>query len=30
MASDWHLAQLNIALPIEPLDSDRLADFVSR
>ncbi|WP_437688166.1 DUF3291 domain-containing protein [Sorangium sp. So ce176] len=24
-----HLAQVNIALPIEPLDSARLADFVS-
>ena len=25
----WHLAQLNIALPVEPLDSARLADFVA-
>jgi hypothetical protein len=27
--SAWHVAQLNIALPAEPLDSDRLADFVT-
>ncbi|WP_437936607.1 DUF3291 domain-containing protein [Sorangium sp. So ce341] len=25
----YHLAQVNIALPLEPLDSARLADFVS-
>jgi len=25
----WQLAQLNIALPLEPLDSDRLAGFVA-
>jgi hypothetical protein len=25
----WHVAQLNIALPAEPLDSARLADFVA-
>lgn len=25
----WHLAQVNIARLIEPLDSDRLADFVA-
>jgi hypothetical protein len=25
----WHLAQVNIALPVEPLDSPRLAEFVA-
>ncbi|HEY5821701.1 MAG TPA: hypothetical protein VIT20_06985 [Propionibacteriaceae bacterium] len=29
-AAAWHLAQVNIALPVEPLDSDRLRDFVDR
>ena len=28
-ASEWHLAQVNIALPVEPLDSPALADFVA-
>jgi len=27
--TNWHLAQVNIARLIEPLDSDRLADFVA-
>ena len=26
----WHLAQLNIARPLEPLDSPRLAEFVAK
>src|SRR4051794_6099647 len=25
----WHIAQLNVALPLEPLDSARLADFMA-
>lgn len=29
MVSTWHLAQLNIALPVEPLTSPRLAGFVA-
>lgn len=27
--SEWHLAQVNIARLLEPLDSERLADFVA-
>jgi hypothetical protein len=27
--SNWHLAQVNIALPCEPLDSPALAEFVA-
>jgi hypothetical protein len=26
--TDWHLAQVNIALPLAPLDSEQLRDFV--
>ena len=26
----WHMAQVNIALPLEPLTSTRLADFVQQ
>src|SRR5262245_16799264 len=29
MSGDWHIAQVNIALPREPLDSPALADFVA-
>jgi len=28
-AADWHVAQVNIALPREPLDAPLLADFVA-
>jgi hypothetical protein len=29
MSGDWHIAQVNIALPREPLDSPALAEFVA-
>lgn len=29
MAAGWHLAQVNIAIPREPIDSPALADFVA-
>ena len=29
MSGDWHIAQVNIALPREPLGSPALADFVA-
>ena len=29
MSAGWHVAQVNIALPREPLDSPALADFVA-
>jgi hypothetical protein len=29
MATGWHVAQVNIALPHEPVDSPRLADFAA-
>lgn len=29
MSTEWHLAQINIALPREPLDAPLLADFVA-
>ena len=29
MADGWHLAQVNVALPREPLDSPALAEFVA-
>ena len=29
MSADWQIAQVNIALPREPLDSPALADFVA-
>jgi Domain of unknown function (DUF3291) len=30
MSTGWHIAQVNIALPHEPLDSPALAEFVAR
>ncbi len=28
-SSDYHIAQVNVSLPVEPLDSQRLASFVA-